>query len=174
MFVRGGVYRVVKEAMGGTLAKLSVSALLFDYILTGPTSGVSAGQYIIGWLVDFFHLGPDSFLATNQNLLAAGIAVAITVYFWRVNLKGIHESSDQALQDHGRDDRHGDHHDRLVRRHAGGASREAPGAAADPQLRPEGRPDHARADARPARQAGRSARVPRATRRSASRCGRPR
>src|SRR5258706_14187644 len=25
MFVRGGVYRVVKEAMGGTLAKLSVS-----------------------------------------------------------------------------------------------------------------------------------------------------
>src|SRR5215472_15903452 len=33
MFVRGGVYRVVKEAMGGTLAKLSVSALLFDYVL---------------------------------------------------------------------------------------------------------------------------------------------
>jgi hypothetical protein len=29
MFVRGGVYRVVKEAMGGTLAKFSVSALLF-------------------------------------------------------------------------------------------------------------------------------------------------
>src|SRR5260221_10984301 len=47
MFVRGGVYRVVKEAMGGTLAKLSVSALMFDYILTGPISGVSAGQYII-------------------------------------------------------------------------------------------------------------------------------
>src|SRR5271165_5548451 len=98
MFVRGGVYRVVKEAMGGTLAKLSVSALLFDYILTGPTSGVSAGQYIVGWLVDFSHLGPESFLASNQNLLAAGIAVAITVYFWRVNLKGIHESSDQALR----------------------------------------------------------------------------
>jgi hypothetical protein len=33
MFVRGGVYRVVKEAMGGTMAKLSVSALLFDYVL---------------------------------------------------------------------------------------------------------------------------------------------
>src|SRR5204863_78463 len=31
MFVRGGVYRVVKEAMGGTLAKLSVSALLFGF-----------------------------------------------------------------------------------------------------------------------------------------------
>src|ERR1700680_4182125 len=48
MFVRGGVYRVVKEAMGGTLAKLSVSALLFDYVLTGPISGVSAGQYLVG------------------------------------------------------------------------------------------------------------------------------
>ena len=48
LFVRGGVYRVVKEAMGGILAKFSVSALMFDYILTGPTSGVSAGQYIMG------------------------------------------------------------------------------------------------------------------------------
>src|SRR6516162_8926455 len=48
LFVRGGVYRVVKEAMGGFLAKLSVSALMFDYLLTGPTSGVSAGGYIMG------------------------------------------------------------------------------------------------------------------------------
>src|SRR5204863_7602386 len=54
MFVRGGVYRVVKEAMGGTLAKLSVSALLFDYVLTGPISGVSAGQYIAGLINDVF------------------------------------------------------------------------------------------------------------------------
>jgi hypothetical protein len=38
MFTRGGVYRVVKEAMGSTLAKISVSALMFDYILTGPTA----------------------------------------------------------------------------------------------------------------------------------------
>jgi hypothetical protein len=33
MFVRGGVYRVVKEAMGGALAKFSMSPLMFDYIL---------------------------------------------------------------------------------------------------------------------------------------------
>src|SRR6516164_11736231 len=52
MFVRGGVYRVVKEAMGATLAKFSVSALMFDYILTGPISGVSAGQYLVGFLND--------------------------------------------------------------------------------------------------------------------------
>src|SRR6202008_25526 len=36
MFVRGGVYRVVHEALGGLLAKFSVSALMFDYVLTGP------------------------------------------------------------------------------------------------------------------------------------------
>src|SRR5438132_7930835 len=36
MFTRGGVYRVVKGAIGRNLAKLSVSALMFDYILTGP------------------------------------------------------------------------------------------------------------------------------------------
>src|SRR5204863_7639604 len=38
MFVRGGVYRVVREAMGGFFAKLAVSALMFDYLLTGPIS----------------------------------------------------------------------------------------------------------------------------------------
>src|SRR5260370_26167216 len=52
LFVRGGVYKVVKEAMGGFLAKLSVLALMFDYILTGPTSGVSAGQDIGGPIPD--------------------------------------------------------------------------------------------------------------------------
>src|SRR5438270_541564 len=56
LFVRGGVYRVVKEALGGFLAKVSVSVLLFDYILTGPTSGVSAGQYIMGLLFQFIKL----------------------------------------------------------------------------------------------------------------------
>src|SRR5947208_4371046 len=34
MFVRGGVYVVVRDSMGPFMARLSVSALLFDYILT--------------------------------------------------------------------------------------------------------------------------------------------
>src|ERR1700755_369275 len=57
MFTRGGVYRVVKEALGGTFAKLSVSALMFDYILTGPISGVSAGQYVTGLLNELMQVG---------------------------------------------------------------------------------------------------------------------
>jgi len=97
MFVRGGVYRVVKEAMGGGLAKLSVSALMFDYVLTGPISGVSAGQYIIGLLNEFFerlHIN----LSIDMNWGSVVIAVLITIYFWRVNIRGIHESSDRALK----------------------------------------------------------------------------
>jgi amino acid transporter len=100
MFTRGGVYRVVKEAMGGTLAKLSVSALMFDYILTGPISGVSAGQYIVGLVAQtatyFGH--PWSPSPEVINLYAAGLAALVTIYFWRRNTKGIHESSDDALK----------------------------------------------------------------------------
>ena len=48
MFVRGGVYVVVRDAMGPFIARISVSSLLFDYILTGPISVVSAGQYLAG------------------------------------------------------------------------------------------------------------------------------
>ncbi len=97
MFVRGGVYRVVKEAMGGTLAKFSVSALLFDYVLTGPISAVSAGQYLAGFIKDigvYLHRP----LQFSDDHFAAGLAVIIVVYFWWKNTQGIHESSQKALQ----------------------------------------------------------------------------
>jgi len=97
MFVRGGVYRVVKEAMGGTLAKFSVSALLFDYVLTGPISAVSAGLYLAGFIKeigDYSHVQ----LRFNDNYFAAGFAVLIVLYFWWKNTEGLHESSGRALQ----------------------------------------------------------------------------
>jgi amino acid transporter len=108
LFVRGGVYRVVKEAMGGILAKFSVSALLFDYILTGPTSGVSAGQYIMGLLLQSmrvftpeFHQGLEWSDDTESAIKSWGaviLAVGVTLYFFRQNLLGMHESSDKALK----------------------------------------------------------------------------
>jgi amino acid transporter len=100
MFTRGGVYRVVKEAMGGTMAKLSVSALIFDFILTGPISGVSAGQYIVGLIAQTITYFGHSWTPSDEmkNLLAAAIAAFATLYFWWRNLKGIHESSDDALR----------------------------------------------------------------------------
>ena len=99
MFVRGGVYRAVKQSLGGTLAKFSVSALMFDYILTGPISGVAAGQYLAGLiseLLQYSHLGNP--LTPNQvDFIAASFAILVTVYFWWENTKGIPESSEKAL-----------------------------------------------------------------------------
>jgi len=98
MFVRGGVYKVVHEAMGGTLAKISVSALMFDYILTGPISGVSAGLYLAGILNEMgerFHIASLHFY---PPWFAAGFAVIATLYFWRKNILGMHESSEKALR----------------------------------------------------------------------------
>src|SRR5512138_3580656 len=104
MFVRGGVYRVVKEALGGTLAKISVSALMFDYILTGPISGVSAGHYIggllnkwlvtadtSGWIPSAVHRIPyvqQHGVQINENLCAVLLAVVMTIYYWWENTKG--------------------------------------------------------------------------------------
>src|SRR5262245_33038549 len=78
MFVRGGVYRVVKEAMGSTLAKFSVSALMFDYILTGPISGVSAGLYLAGLLNEvlaYFHFN----VLLPVNATAAFFAILVKI-----------------------------------------------------------------------------------------------
>ncbi len=97
MFVRGGVYRVVKEAMGASLAKFSVSALMFDYILTGPISGVSAGLYFAGLLNELLlhaHVG----FVLPVNFTAALFAALVTIYFWWQNIKGIPESSQKALR----------------------------------------------------------------------------
>src|ERR1700746_2131904 len=97
MFVRGGVYRVVKEAMGGTLAKFSVSALMFDYILTGPISGVSAGLYLVGLLNELLRFAHFN-LVLPVNATAAAFAILVTLYFWWENIKGIPESSEKALR----------------------------------------------------------------------------
>ena len=97
MFVRGGVYVVVRDAMGHFMARLSVSALIFDYILTGPISVVSAGQYL-GRLINEFaemtHIGTR----ISPNFFAAGFGMLVTIYFWWSNIKGIHESSGKALR----------------------------------------------------------------------------
>src|SRR5262252_3396086 len=97
MYVRGGVYVVVRDAMNHFMARLSVSALIFDYILTGPISVVSAGQYLgrlLNEISDLTHAG----FTIGPNLFSAGFGVLVTLYFWWNNIKGIHESSGKALR----------------------------------------------------------------------------
>src|SRR5215475_2119319 len=98
MFTRGGVYRVVKEAMGGTLAKFSVSALLFDYVLTGPISAVVAGQYLAGFIEDVAKYAGHPLPNFPENAFAATFGALVAIYFWWKNTQGIHESSQKAVQ----------------------------------------------------------------------------
>ncbi|MGB7331464.1 MAG: APC family permease, partial [Terriglobales bacterium] len=92
-------------------AKLSVSALMFDYILTGPISGVSAGQYIVGlinetfitadvhgWIPRAVHNLYNGTPHFNVNLTSVVFALAVTIYYWWENTKGIQESSEKALR----------------------------------------------------------------------------
>ena len=97
MYVRGGVYIVVRDSMGPVWAKLSVSALVFDYILTGPISGVSAGQYLGALINEMSELLGQSF-RIDVNVFSVGVAILVTLYFWRLNIKGVHESSGKALR----------------------------------------------------------------------------
>jgi amino acid transporter len=110
MFVRGGVYVVVRDAMGRFMARLSVSALIFDYILTGPISVVAAGLYMIGLAVElaervhvvifppFWQWAAQQLHARPDELFAAMFAIGVTIYFWWNNIKGIGESSTKALR----------------------------------------------------------------------------
>ncbi len=97
MFVRGGVYVVVRDSMGPLWAKISVSALVVDYILTGPISAVTAGQYL-GRLLNELAALTHTDLHLAPDLFAVGFAVCVTLYFWRANVKGIEESSGKALR----------------------------------------------------------------------------
>ncbi len=97
MFVRGGSYRVVRKTLGSGFAKVAVSALVFDYLLTAPISAVSAGQYFEGLLDSILHaLGMN--VQLPGNVIAVGAAVLIELYFWRNNIVGIEESSEKALR----------------------------------------------------------------------------
>jgi amino acid transporter len=84
---------------------------MFDYILTGPISGVSAGQYITGLLNELinvanqWHWLPPALMDAHSNPIqlnmdytSALLAAAVTIYYWWQNIKGIEESSDKALR----------------------------------------------------------------------------
>jgi amino acid transporter len=97
IFTRGGVYMTVKTSMGKSMAKFSVSALVFDYLLTAPISAVSAGLYLAYLLEIIF-----PYLKIGWNINPRGVAVIFSLimiaYFWRENIKGVKESSENNLR----------------------------------------------------------------------------
>ncbi len=71
----------MRDAMGKVMARFSVSALIFDYILTGPISVVSAGQYLSRLLNEISEM-THSGLRVDPFHFATYFGVAVTVYFW--------------------------------------------------------------------------------------------
>ncbi|HEY0785455.1 MAG TPA: amino acid permease, partial [Acidobacteriaceae bacterium] len=80
-------------------------------ILTGPISGVSAGQYITGllnelftvaavhnWLPPALTVAPHVARQLPMNGTSAVFCIAVTIYYWWQNTKGIEESTDKALE----------------------------------------------------------------------------
>jgi amino acid transporter len=84
--------------MGNTAAKVSVSALMFDYVLTGPISAVSAGLYVAGLLNESAQHFQVLSVQLPPRLFAAGFAILVTLYFWHINRVGIPFSSGKALR----------------------------------------------------------------------------
>src|SRR5437762_516705 len=85
-----------------------VGSVMFTFILTGPTSGVSAGSYIMGLLFRIVEVSSPTlyeqmgfrdfeFRDRYTKMGSVVIACGITFYFFRQNILGIHESSDKAL-----------------------------------------------------------------------------
>ena len=97
MFTRGGVYVVVRAAIGKVMAKLSVSALIFDYTLTGPISSVTAGLYLGGLLSNVLPLMHINWHVPDRAF-AVMFALLVTGYFWRENIRGVEESADNNLK----------------------------------------------------------------------------
>src|SRR5205085_2791713 len=60
-------------------------------------SGVSAGAYVAGLVNDLFARA-GSHASVPVGSTAAAVAIAVTIYFWWRNTRGIHESSDDAMR----------------------------------------------------------------------------
>ena len=112
MFVRGGVYRVVKEAMGHRMAKVSVSALMFDYVLTGPISAVSAGHYLVKLLNSLLRHFQFHFTVNERWGAAASPWRSCSISSWPMSAASPRRA--QGTKDHVGDDLDGGGDDRLV------------------------------------------------------------
>lgn len=97
LFVRGGVYVMVKNAMGKTMAKISVAMLLFDYLLTAPISAISAGLYL-GYLLEVVLPHFNIHIHFPPQTIAVIFSILVILYFLRKNIKGVKESSEDNVK----------------------------------------------------------------------------
>jgi len=95
LFTRGGIFPVVNAGLGENAAKAATAAILFDFVLTGPISSITAGQYLVGLINSTLEIFKIHFtLAPNGFSMV--FALAVTLYFWYQNIKGIEDSSEKS------------------------------------------------------------------------------
>ncbi len=97
LFTRGGIFPVVNAGLGENAAKAAAAAILFDFMLTGPISSVSAGHYLVGLInssMEYFGVN----FAVPQDSFSVVFALLVTIYFWYQNIKGIEDSSDKSAK----------------------------------------------------------------------------
>ncbi len=97
LFVRGGVYNVVRQGLGDNSAKIATSAMVFDFLLTGPISMVTAGHYLSA-LINSFLVQFNAPFTLPEKLFSVLFGLLVTAYFWRQNVKGIEESSGKSAK----------------------------------------------------------------------------
>jgi hypothetical protein len=70
---------------------------MFDNVLTGPISAVSAGHNLVRLFNAFLaHLHLHATISERWG--AVGIAPAVVLYLYQIDVRGIPESSDKALK----------------------------------------------------------------------------
>lgn len=97
LFTRGGIFPVVNAGLGENAAKAAAAAILFDFALTGPISGLSAGHYLSGLFnstMETFGIG----FAIPADAFSVFFAIGVVIYFWYQNIKGIEDSSEKSAK----------------------------------------------------------------------------
>ncbi len=86
LFVPGGLFGSVREALGGGLATVAVSTLVAERLLLGPVAAAVAGRYVARFSSRW--AGADEATAGLISDVSTAVAVAILAYVWWVQRRG--------------------------------------------------------------------------------------
>jgi magnesium transporter len=86
LFVPGGLFGSVREALGGGLATVAVSTLAAERLLLGPVAAAVAGRYLASF--SSMWAGADDVSAGLISDVSTAGAVAVLAYVWLVQRRG--------------------------------------------------------------------------------------
>jgi magnesium transporter len=87
LFVPGGLYGSVRDALGGLSAKVAAAALIVERLMLGPLAAVAAGHYAAALAPRLAEVIPNGVGLTGNDVPVA-IAVAVLGGVWWVQRQG--------------------------------------------------------------------------------------